>query len=130
MITVRLCHAGLDLRNWVNAMWPDRDTRSDGWKGDIAHAARKSDHNPDARGIVRAIDIDADLVPGAKDHTEAHRLADTLRNQAKRGIRPIAYIIFDGRITSARSLWRWRKYSGTNPHRAHLHVSFLPMIGE
>jgi hypothetical protein len=36
----------------------------------------------------------------------------------------ISYIIFDGRIASPRMGWRWRKYRGSNPHRAHLHCSF------
>ena len=53
--------AALKLREQVNARWPDRDKRSDGTIGDTAHAARKSDHNPDADGWVKALDIDADL---------------------------------------------------------------------
>ena len=119
-----------DLRNWVNRQYPNRDKTSDGSVGDQAHATRASDHNPDPTstppGCVRAIDIDADLKPGAKDRSEAARLAETLRDQAKRRVRPIAYIIYNGRIASAKSLWRWRPYTGLNPHKAHIHVSFHP----
>lgn len=119
-----------DLRNWINRMYPNRDKSSDGTIGDAAHQLRPSDHNPDPRsnppGCVRAIDIDADLHPGAKDRSEAARLAETLRIQAKRKVRPIAYIIYNGRIASPRLAWRWRPYRGLNPHKAHIHVSFYP----
>lgn len=118
------------LLSWVNLHYPHRDKASDGIKGDAKHAARPSDHNPDSKGIVRALDIDADLIPGAKDHTEAHRLADTIRAWGKQDVRPIAYVIFAGRIASPRLNWRWRKYTGTNPHLHHIHVSFRKAPGE
>ena len=125
----RLCKPGIALREWVDDNYPTRDRRSDGWISDPAHAARKSDHNPDpATGVVRAIDIDADLRHNKPD--EALRLADTLREEAKTGKRPISYIIFRGRITSAKSRWAWRDYDGINPHNHHLHVSFKKVKGE
>lgn len=125
----RLCKPGIALREWVDDTYPTRDRRSDGWIGDLAHRNRPSDHNPDPKtGVVRAIDIDADLRANRPD--EALRLADTLREEAKAGIRPIAYIIFRGRITSAKSRWQWREYDGINPHNAHIHVSFRKVKGE
>lgn len=127
-MTYRLSNHASRVRNWVDKNYPDRDKRSDGWIGDTAHSARKSDHNPDRRGIVRAIDIDADLVPGAKDRTAAARLADSMRADHKRW--GISYIIYNGRITSAASMWRWRKYTGINPHKAHIHISFQERPGE
>ena len=48
------------LQAQVNKRWPNRDKASDGVKGDAAHAARTSDHNPDSRGYVHAMDIDED----------------------------------------------------------------------
>ena len=127
-MTYRLSNHAERLRTWVNAHYPDHDKRSDGWIGDTAHGARKSDHNPDRKGIVRAIDIDADLLPGAKDRTAAARLADSLRVAHKRW--GLSYIIYNGRITSAKSLWKWRRYTGNNPHHAHIHISFLERPGE
>lgn len=119
------------LQAWVNLHYPHRDKGSDGIKGDPRHAARQSDHNPDPEsGVVRALDIDADLIPGAKDHTEAHRLADTIRAWGKKDVRPIAYVIFAGRIASPRNRWAWRTYTGTNPHQHHIHVSFRKAKGE
>ena len=71
----KLCKAGQQLREQIDDVFPDRDRTSDGWIGDVRHAARKSDHNPTNEGIVRAIDIDADL----KSHkSEAFDLADQL----------------------------------------------------
>ena len=124
----RLCKAGINLRNWVDDQWPTRDRRSDGWIGDLAHATRPSQHNPDAFGIVRAIDIDADLRANRPD--EALRLADTLRTEAKTGKRPIAYIIFRGQICSSKTRWAWKPYDGINPHNHHIHVSFKKVKGE
>jgi hypothetical protein len=142
-MTYKLCKAGQQLRLQVDDSYPDRDRRSDGWIGDTRHQARASasDHNPDANGIVRAIDIDRDLSGKAKPDLMPD-LADQIRIFAKRDkSKRISYIIFAGRIASPRMGWRWRKYSGINPHNSHLHCSFtkkgdtdgsffnIPMIG-
>jgi hypothetical protein len=139
--TPRLCKAGQQLRLQVDDSYPDRDKSSDGWIGDTSHKARRSDHNPDAKGIVRAIDIDRDLSGKAKPDLMPY-LADQIRVYAKRDkSKRISYIIFAGRIASPRMGWRWRKYSGVNPHDKHCHISFtkkgdtdssffnIPMIG-
>ena len=94
----KLCAAGRQLRNQVDDLYPHRNRKSDGWIGDARHSARKSDHNPDGNGIVRAIDIDRDL---AQHPEEAHALVEKIRLCAKRGDRRIKYIIFDGKIMSA-----------------------------
>ena len=137
----KLCKAGKQLREQLDDSYPDRDRTSDGWIGDVRHSARPSDHNPDAEGIVRAIDIDRDLSGKAKPDLMPD-LADQIRLFAKRDkSKRISYIIFAGRIASPRMGWRWRKYSGINPHNSHLHCSFtkkgdsddsffnIPMIG-
>jgi hypothetical protein len=121
----RLCKAGQQLRLQVDDSYPDRDKSSDGWLGDTSHKARRSDHNPDAKGIVRAIDIDRDLSGKAKPDLMPY-LADQIRVCAKRGDKRISYIIFAGRIASSRMGWRWRKYRGINPHNTHCHISFSP----
>lgn len=118
--SARLCKAGQTLRNQVDDAFGDRDRTSDGWIGDTRHAARKSDHNPSPEGIVRAIDIDADL----RSHTsEIFDLADQLRILARSDKR-IAYVIFNGKIASWRGNYKWRTYKGINPHKKHMHVSF------
>jgi hypothetical protein len=52
-------------------------------------------------------------------------LADQVRLAAKKDKR-IYYVIHAGKIASARSLWKFRKYTGINPHHSHLHISFKP----
>jgi hypothetical protein len=119
-----LCKAGQQLREQFDDTFPNRDRRSDGWIGDLRHSARPSDHNPDpATGVVRAIDVDRDVHKSGKPDLMPD-IADQLRRAAKKGEKRISYIIFAGRIASPRMGWRWRKYSGSNPHNAHCHVSF------
>lgn len=118
----KLCKAGVTLREAIDDAFPDRSRSRDGWIGDARHAARKSDHNPSVEGIVRAIDIDADL--GSK-LPEAFDLADQLRLLARSDKR-ISYIIFNGKIASWRRNYKWRKFKG-HPHTAHIHVSFTKL---
>jgi hypothetical protein len=120
-----LSKAGQQLREQFDDTFPDRDRRSDGWIGDLRHSARPSDHNPDPKAgmVVRAIDIDRDVHKSGKPDLMPD-IADQIRRAAKRGERRVSYIIFAGRIASSRMGWRWRKYSGSNPHNAHCHVSF------
>ena len=140
-MTPKLCKAGQQLRLQVDDTYgADRDRSSDGWVGDLRHASRPSDHNPDAEGIVRAIDIDRDLSGKAKPDLMPD-LADQLRLCGKRGDKRISYIIFDGRIASSKKAWAWRTYTGINKHNHHCHISFtkkgdadgsffnVPMIG-
>lgn len=57
----KLCAAGIQLREQIDDDYPDRDRKSDGWIADARHLAKgSSDHIP-VDGIVRALDIDADL---------------------------------------------------------------------
>jgi len=119
----KLCAAGKQLREQVDDAFPDRDRTSDGWIGDTRHAARPSDHNPDDNGWVRAIDVDRDLSGKPKPDIMPD-LADQIRLAGKSGEKRIAYVIFDGRIASSRLNWRWRKYTGSNKHNHHCHISF------
>ena len=138
----KLCKAGRQLREQVDDSYPDRDRTSDGWIGDTRHASRPSDHNPDAEGIVRAIDIDRDLSGKAKPDFMPD-LADQIRlcAKSKKDGGRVSYIIFDGRIASSKKNWAWRSYDGLNRHTKHCHISFtkkgdhdgsffnIPMIG-
>lgn len=101
------------LRNEINAAHPRRDKTSDGWIGDTAHAARKSDHNPDyaSGGVVRAIDIDHDGIDRAKLRRVAAASSKT------------EYIIQDGLIYTRQNGFRAARYTGTNKHDKHTHIS-------
>jgi hypothetical protein len=137
----KLSRAAIQLREQFDDAYPDRDRTSDGWIGDTRHGARKSDHNPDAQGWVRAIDIDRDLSGKAKPDLMPD-LVDQVRKACKaRSEKRIAYIIFDRKICSPILRWKWRKYTGANKHTHHAHFSFkkeadlrgefyqIPMLG-
>ena len=118
----KLCKAGQQLREQVDDAWPNRiRVAPEGWLGDARHAARRSDHNPDAAsGIVRAYDFNSAFTP---DRATAYDFADQLRLLARVDKR-ISYIIFDGKIASYKRNYKWRKYTGINPHKNHIHISF------
>lgn len=118
----KLSKAAEQLRSEINAKYPKRDTRSDGWLGDTSHQKRKSDHNPDAQGWVRAVDIDADLVKGSSK--ESWLLAEQIKTIAFKGDKRISYVIHQHRIASPLKNWAWRVYKGSNPHVSHIHISF------
>jgi hypothetical protein len=120
----KLCKAGQQLREQFDDSFADRDRSSDGWIGDLRHSSRPSDHNPDPQAgfIVRAIDVDRDVSGKAKPDLMPD-IADQLRLLAKTDKR-IKYIIFEGKIASVKSAWRWRTYAGINKHRHHMHISF------
>jgi hypothetical protein len=124
-----LCAGGMTLRNQINARWPNRDRRSDGWIGDRAHAARISDHNPDAHGIVHAIDIDENMGVGTwRNGKTAQRLANQLIAYAASdlpGAKRLKYVVYEDRIASGTYKPTWWKWRGKGyGHTAHIHVSF------
>lgn len=115
----RLARSLHTLRDQVNARYPKRRKTHDGTIGDRSHASRKSDHNPsimdDIHGVVSALDITHDPKGGC----DAHALAEHLRQSRDPRIK---YIISNARICSPPG-WTWRKYTGTNPHKSHVHIS-------
>ena len=136
-----LSKAGQQLRLQFDDTFSSRDKTSDGWLGDYRHSTRVSDHNPDAEtGMVRALDVDRDVSGKAKPDLMPD-IADQIRLCAKAGDRRIAYVIFEGRIASAKKAWNWRPYDGVNKHNHHVHISFtkagdadstffnIPMLG-
>lgn len=115
------------LRKQINEAAPKRSKLSDGTVGDTSHSARKSDHNPNSRGVVNALDITHDPAHGV----DIQRLADTvLASKDKR----ISYIICNGRIASgaggSNPAFKWRKYTGANKHNKHVHFSVKDANGD
>ena len=75
---------------------------------------RDSDHDPNLQGVVCAIDI----MQGYGLDLQA--LADEILARRHPALK---YIIYNGRIASAASGWKWRTYFGKNKHTDHIHVS-------
>ncbi len=118
----RLANSLVELRKQVNEGYPSRSKDSDGSIGDERHSALTSDHNPDQNGIVRAIDITHDPAHGFDSYKFANML---LAKQDPR----LKYVISNRRIGAGPAGPQpgvWRKYTGTNPHDHHVHVSVMP----
>ena len=105
----------------------DRDTQLDAFKGDAAHAARRSDHNPDSKGIVRALDVTKDLSAGV----DTFAMLDHFRVRKELRVR---FCIANGKIFGNEEFcrsnpklkmtpWQWHRYTGPNGHHMHGHVS-------
>ena len=108
------------LRADFDALFPGRDRASDGWIGDPAHQGRASDHNPDNRGLVHAIDVDRDLGSGARLADFVDHIVARCRSGAEKRL---TYVIYDRTIWSASRDWAGRRYTGSNPHDMHAHFS-------
>lgn len=112
----RLADSLKTLLKEVNAIAPNRSKESDGTIGDAAHASRCSRHNPNAAGVVTALDVTSDPAGGMP----IHDIADAIRRDPNR--HPELSYIISNRSTAGRSTgWQWVGYSGTNPHEKHVH---------
>ena len=107
--------AARSLLKQATKLWPKRAKASDGLLPSAAHlaASPNSDHN-----TGHAVDLTHDPKAGV----DCHELFQKFK-QDKR----VAYLIFDSKIWSrARASEGDRRYTGSNPHSKHLHVSIDP----
>ena len=101
----------LKLLEQINQKWPNRSKLSDGQLGDTSHSQRISDHNPNADGVVCALDVTNDPNHGLISRQLAEELINSRDNRIK-------YIISNRQIASGVSgpaPWKWRQYNGLNP---------------
>ena len=126
-----LAAALVTLGKQVDKAKPKRDKRSDGTIGDAAHAARKSEHNPNARGFVNARDFDEDVVPGNEKASETwmRRLTREIAQYAASGLpgsnRP-QYVIYEQEIASGtykKTFWKFRNEKRGHTEYAHVTVT-------
>jgi len=119
----RLAKSIKTLLDQVNKEAPHRRKDHDGGIGDAAHASRDSDHNPyivvKGQGVVRAYDF----THAPESGFDAYAFAEVLlKNKDPR----VRYVISNRKIASGKDgsqPWKWRPYSGKNPHNHHTHVS-------
>lgn len=124
-----------ELREQLNAIFPNRDKTSDGWIGDYAHQTGTSSHNPDdtshenaewdndsdSSQEVRAIDIDVNF---NKPGVSAQDLVNHLVKYAKNGTFDwLRYVIYNRKMYHQNNGWVARDYDGPNPHIQHIHVN-------
>lgn len=100
-----------DLRTEIDRRWPGRSRKVDGWYRP-PNVGGKSEHHPDAKGMVHAIDITAaGILPMA--------IVDAVRQHKS----VCWYVIWNRQIYSARRNFVPEYYGGKSPHTDHLHVS-------
>lgn len=109
----------------INIMAPKRSKEDDGAIGDASHSSRVSDHNPcDCHHVVCARDFTHDPRGGFDSYKFADWLASRLASGAEARVK---YVISNGRIASGpeqgHTAGLWRKYTGSNPHDQHVHIS-------
>lgn len=126
----KLVAGGVTLRAQMDARFPGRDKTLDGAKGDFAHSQRKSDHNPDSKGWVHALDLDANF--GKSGSWRRSRNAKNLTKQLVQyaasglpGSDRVKYVVHRGQIASGtyRSTW-WQLRGKGYGHWGHVHISF------
>jgi hypothetical protein len=96
----------------VDARWPRRPHNVDGWYRRYVRGARPSDHHPDGKGMVHAVDI-----------TSAGISPMTVVALCARNSMPTEYVIYNRRIYSRHRGWMGVRYTGPHPHHDHIHVS-------
>jgi len=93
----------------IDGSWPNRDRRTDGWYR-APSAGKSVGHNPGARGLVHAIDVDRDGIDPSW----------IINHIARSGA--MYYIIWDRRVWSTKTGWDGHRYTGSNPHTDHMHI--------
>ena len=104
--------AAIAVLRQATALWPKRKKLSDGLLPSLAHqkASPNSDHNT---GL--AVDLTHDPDNGVDCAVIFEKLKEDER---------VKYLIFKGKIWSRdKAKLGNRKYTGSNPHNKHLHIS-------
>ena len=117
----RECESLKTLIKQLNAKFPTRSKVSDGTIGDARHKAEKSDHNPNAAGAVRALDVTHDPASGCTGDWLSEVLVEAKDHR-------VTYLIWNHRMISSYPAhgypaWVWRPYTGFSPHTEHVHIS-------
>jgi len=106
----------VNLRTELNKAYPHRDKTSDGSIGDTSHQSEVSDHNPNSRHSVNALDIDNDGI-------NVYWVIGKLKQHPA-----VNYVIYNRVIYSRAYGFRARRYTGKSPHTEHIHVSIMQTV--
>lgn len=126
----RLAKGLVTLYDQIEATFPkNRNRSSDGSISSPAHDKQNptSDHMAGADRVVEALDITHDPARGM----DCNKLIASLIGDER-----VKYFIWNRRIMSGTDqgklpAWVWRKYTGSNPHDMHCHISIKkPPIGD
>lgn len=104
-----LCASLNRLFDEIDAIWPNRDRRTDGWYR-APSTGISLGHNPGHNGLVHAIDVDKDGINPA-----------WIISNIYKGGHVLWYIIWNRTLYSNTYGWNPRAYTGTNPHTDHMH---------
>jgi hypothetical protein len=111
-VVKRATPAAVAVLRQATALFPKRNKASDGLLPSAAHikASPNSDHN---------LGLAVDLTHDPKNGIDCDEIFDKLKEDAR-----VSYLIFKGKIWSRdRKAEGERKYTGSNPHNKHLHIS-------
>lgn len=92
----------------IDARWPNRDRRTDGW---YTNSRKSVGHNRGARGLVHAIDVDDDGIDENFIMSHIYKGGGVLR-----------YWIWNRKIYHVRDGWQPKPYYGPSPHTDHIHI--------
>jgi hypothetical protein len=115
----RATPAAIAVLRQATAIAPSRMKASDGLLPSQAHIKQSpnSDHNT---GLA------VDLTHDPKKGIDCAEIFEKVKEDAR-----VEYLIFKGKIWSkARAKEGNRKYTGSNPHNKHLHISIKPELSE
>lgn len=114
-VAKRATPAALAVLRQATKLFPKRNKASDGLLPSAAHlkASPNSDHN-----TGHAVDLTHDPKSGIDCHELFQKFKDDKR---------VVYLIFDSKIWSrARASEGYCRYTGSNPHSKHIHISIDP----
>jgi hypothetical protein len=117
-VVKRATPAALAVLRQATALQPKRKKASDGLLPSAAHikASPNSDHNT---GLA------ADLTHDPKHGIDCAEIFEKLKEDER-----VKYLIFNGKIWSKQYAKQGnRKYTGSNQHTSHLHISILDSHG-
>jgi hypothetical protein len=109
--------AALAVLRQATALSPTRKKASDGLLPSAAHikASPTSDHNT---GLA------VDLTHDPKNGIDCNEIFEKLKEDKR-----VSYLIFHGQIWSKEKAKQGnRRYTGSNPHNKHLHISINPAL--